>query len=130
MSPTERVRVTVGLTPAGSEALTKVMSTKWFATEMDAYKVAIAVALRSEINVDQPLVGVTTKFNMGSLDPDGKLVALIESVFGARAGDPGVLAERLAEQGLGIIATKLLDHEERLTDVLGIPSDSPSNPES
>ena len=125
MRPAERARITVGLTPAGSEALAKVIATKWFATEMDAYKVAIAVALRSEINVDQPLVGATTKFNIGSLDPDGRLVALIESVLGSQAGDPGALAERLADQGLVILATRLVDNEEKLIDVLGIPTDTP-----
>ena len=96
------------------------MATHWFATEMDAYKVAIALALRAEINVDQPLVGSTTKFNIGSLDQDGKVVALIRTFRGPQSGDPVVLAERLAEQGLIVLAAKLDDETQPLSDVLGL----------
>ncbi len=101
------------------------MATNWFATEMDAYKVAIALALRAEINVDQPLAGSTTKFNIGSLDPDGKVVTLIRTFRGSQAGDPVVLAERLAEQGLIVLATKLEDETQTLSDVLGLVAEDP-----
>jgi hypothetical protein len=105
------------------------MATKWFAEERDAYKVGIAIALRAEINVDQPLGGTTTKFNIGTLDPDQKLVALIQTLLGSDAGDPVVLAERLAEQGLLVLAAKLVDQEEKLSDVLGVGSEDPSDAE-
>jgi hypothetical protein len=129
LSASERGRVTVGLTPAGAEALAKVMSTNWFAEEKDAYKVGIAIALRAEINVDQPLGGATTKFNIGTLDPDQKVVALIQTFLGSEAGDPVVLAERLAEQGLLVLAAKLVDQEEKLSDVLGVGSEDSSDAE-
>ena len=123
-STEEKGKVTVGLTDEGTAALNRVMETGWFQTEMDAYKVAIAMALARNIDVRAPLTGVTTKFNVGSLDRDGKLARAVRVLGSENTASPFDYAERLADAGIRVLATKLVDHEETLSHVLGIGSDT------
>lgn len=116
----DRGRITVGVTDIGNAALAKLMTTNLFAAEMDAYKVAIALALRAGLSSDQPLSGVKTKFNIGSLDPDGSLVELVRLLDSSGVGDPVARAERLADSGLAMLASRLVDSEQLLTEALGI----------
>jgi hypothetical protein len=112
-------RVTVGLTQVGLGHLSEVLETGWFEEEMDAYRVAIAVALARGLCADAGgMVGVKTKFNVGSLDNDGKLRTLITTLAPSSGDRPYEHAERLAEAGVAYLAEKLGRQGATLTDVL------------
>ena len=120
ITPDEKGRITVGLTADGDAALKRLMETGWFQVEMDAYKVAISVALARGIDVRGPLTGVTTKFNVGGLDRDGKLARAIRMLGSEKTVSIFDYAERLADAGIRVLATKLIDQEETLSQVLGL----------
>src|SRR3989442_14695823 len=103
-------KVTVGLTPTGAANLERVIHTGWFKTDLDAYRLAIGVALARGLLADpKSMVGVKTKFNVGSLDPDGRIRTMINLMVpdaGPRAYEH---AERRAEAGLEFLAQSLAD---------------------
>src|SRR4051794_6373029 len=112
--PTDRDKVTVGVTAVGAANLEAVMQTRWFIEEMDAYRAAIALALRLGVTPISPLTAVQTKYNVGSLDRDGKLVALIRILSPDAAGRPYEYAERLADAGLVALRSRLVDEDALL----------------
>ena len=72
------MKVTVGLTGEGDQNLADLMETGWFESEMVAYLVAVSTALSRALVVSQaPLTGVGTKWNVGSLDKDGRLREMV-----------------------------------------------------
>lgn len=102
-------KVTVGLTPEAEEKLETVMASSFFREELTAYRVAIAVALaRDTVTAEEEMNKVKTKFNIGSLERDGRLRDLIELLRPTASQDSMVsLAERLADAGLHIMADHL-----------------------
>lgn len=112
-------RVTVGLTPEGEQKLATVMESRFFTEELTAYRVAIAVALaEDEVETSGELKNVRTKFNVGSLEQEGRLREMIELLKpqGAEAGVM-TLAERLADAGLEILAQQV-EQGKPLRDIL------------
>lgn len=112
-------KVTVGLTPDGDNRLDEVMESEFFEEELTAYRVAISVALAHDVATDRDqMKKVRTKFNVGSLEEDGRLRELIE-VLRPYAGADQVfsLAERLADAGLRILAERVRN-DKPLRDVL------------
>lgn len=102
-------RVTVGLTPEGERQLAQVMESRFFTEELTAYRVAIAVALaEDEVTPREEMKNVRTKFNVGSLEEEGRLRDIVELVKPHASGE-GVmnLAERLADAGIKIIAREV-----------------------
>lgn len=120
MPGADRGRVTVGVTEAGASALVRIMETGFFGTEMDAYKVAVALALRAGVRADESVTGVTTKWNIGSLDPDGLLADLVDVLDRGGTGDPIDRAQRLADIGLSMLVTRLVDSGQTLSEALDI----------
>src|SRR6266851_266796 len=112
-------KITVGLTPAGGASLEREMGTGRFKTDLDAYRLAISVALARGLVADpDAMTGVKTKFNVGSLDPDGRIrtmIGLMVPEAGTRVYDH---AERRAEAGLEFLARKLVDDNALLSEVL------------
>lgn len=117
-------RVTLGLTSEGAANLERVMESKWFGTEIAAYRAAIAVALASgTAKSSDEMKEMTTKFNQGSLDPDGSVRDLI--LLFADGDDrerPMAFAERLAEAGLADMAARLSNDPIGLAEALGLTS--------
>ncbi len=121
-----RDRVTVGVTPEGATNLELLMLSQWFADEVDAYRTAIAVAISQRLDVsDSTLPGVQTKYNVGTLDRDGRLANLVRGLV---AGPPDRVyeySERLADAGLRYLKSRLVDQGAMLTEVLSGPSPEP-----
>ena len=112
-------KVTVGLTPEGSTNLTALMETKWFDDEVDAYRLAIAIALNRRLPVAKAgLTGVTTKYNRGTLDRDGRIRVLISALAPEGAARPYEMAELLADAGLRFLKQRLIDEHLLLSEVL------------
>ncbi len=73
-----------------------------FASELDAAKFAMAYAVKVGATA-----GVTentgTKWNVGSVDPDGSLRVLLEALY-PENGEPYRLTEHLMNEGIRLIA--------------------------
>lgn len=108
---------TVGLNDEGAKNLEAIMATEWFNEEIDAFRLAISVALAND-NIDEETSGVTTKWNVGTLDPDGKLRAMIKAISDEEVSRPFARAEALASAGLVYLKRRLVDENARLADVL------------
>lgn len=116
--PEDNDKVTVGLTAEGRAALAEIMATGWFRDEVDAYRVAIALALSKGLVTDESrLTGVETKFNVGTLNRNDEVRQLL-SRLGPEGTRPIEYAERLADAGLRFLSTKLVQQDEMLSDVL------------
>jgi hypothetical protein len=109
----------IGLTKAGQEGLSILMSDERFASESDAYKFGIAYALATGLTPeDAPEGGYGTKFNAaGGIDID-RVIADLLRVLGVGDPDrPYTTAERLAEAGITALARRLENHES-LAEIL------------
>jgi hypothetical protein len=114
--PNERDRVTVGVTPDGAENLAALMETGWFQDEMDAYRLAISTALSEAL--DAPSIsGAQTKFNVGTLDRDGRLRQLVTLLHDSPR--PYEDSERLAHAGLQLLRRRIVDDQMTLAEALG-----------
>lgn len=110
----------VGLSVDGNdhiEHLTKVH--KWFETGIDAYRVAVAVALArgmQESDLKLPKQR-TTKYGVGTLDESGKLREMIITLRPELSDRPYAHSEWLAEIGLSIIRNEL-EEGKYLIDII------------
>ena len=119
MADEPKDKVTVGVTAAGAANLAKMMQTGWFKEEVDAYRLAISVALaRGLVGDPKAMAGLKTKFNVGSLDPDGRIRTMIGLMVADAGSRPYEHAERRAEAGLEFLARRLVDENVMLSDVL------------
>src|SRR5438874_7527609 len=110
-------KVTVGLTAEGFRNLDALVETKWFDDGVDAYRLAIATALRHRLPV-VALTGVTTKYNRGTLDKDGRVRTLISALAPEHAARPYEYAELLADAGLRFLKQRLVDEHLLLSEVV------------
>lgn len=101
---------TIGVTQNGARVLADLMKTDQFATEVDAAKFAMAVAIRSGVEPGAT-EGADTKWNVGTVDQDQSLRLIVEAVY-ENVGEPYRLIEHLMDQGL-----------RRLDAGAGIPPD-------
>jgi hypothetical protein len=121
-----RDRVTVGVTPEGARNIELLMQTGWFADEVDAYRTSIAVAISHGLDVTESnLPGVQTKYNVGTLDRDGRLARLVRGLVDGQPPRPYEYCERLADAGLRYLRSRLVDQGAMLTEVLTGPSREP-----
>jgi len=123
--PEERDRVTVGITPTAATALERLMETGWFRDEMDAYRLAIAAAIAAGLE-GEPISGAQTKYNVGTLDRDGRMRDLLVAVRGSTR--PYEDAERLANTGLALLRDRLVDRDETLAEALGFDRPKDADP--
>ena len=96
---------TIGITKANAAALAGLVSAGRFGSELDAAKFAMAYAIKTGMsggNTD----GAETKWNVGSVDPDGSLRSLLEALCPGGA-EPYRLAEHLMNEGIKGLATKI-----------------------
>lgn len=96
---------TIGITKGNAAALAQLVASGHFGSELDAAKFAMAHAISNGIE-GGTAEGAETKWNVGSVDPDGSLRSLVEALF-PDASEPYRLAEPLMNEGIGLLATKV-----------------------
>jgi len=105
---------TLGVTKANEARLAILVEAGYFGSELEAAKFAMAHAI-NQGSTAVPVEGAPTKWNVGTVDPDGSLKALIEALY-PEAREPYRLVEQLMNEGL-----RLLDPGNSLPpDVPGI----------
>jgi hypothetical protein len=121
--PEERDRVTVGVTSDGAANLELLMQSGWFTEEVDAYRTAIATAISYSLDVsDVTLSGIQTKYNVGTLDRDGRLLSLVRGLVPGAPARIYEYCERLADAGLRYLRARIVDQGAMLSDVLSPPN--------
>ena len=112
-------RRTLGVTTEGAHALEEIMNTGWFAEEMDAYRVAISLAFANDL-VKEPseMAGTSTKWNVGTLDPDDMLLSMVSALSNETLERPYAHAEARAAAGLLYLKRRLVDEKAELADIL------------
>lgn len=112
-------RRTLGVTPAAQQLLDSLMALGWFRQEADVFRLAVSVGLARGLKKDpSDLVGLTTKWNVGTLDSDGRLRDLVRSLAPESGDHPLVYAELTAHAGLEWLKTKLVDEHAMLSEAL------------
>lgn len=92
---------TIGVTKANAAVLQRLVDAGHFGSELDAAKFAMAFAVRRGVPAGAT-DGAETKWNVGSVDPDGSLRALIDSFY-PDVPDPYRVLEHLVNEGLRAI---------------------------
>lgn len=93
---------TIGITSLNAAPLADLMTRGRFATELDAAKFAMAHAISSGV-LPGISEGTETKWNVGSVDPDGSLRSLLEALF-PEMTEPYRAAEYLMNEGIRALA--------------------------
>jgi len=105
---------TIGITSANERVLTLLAAEGLFASEIEAAKFAMAHAIDKGITRGTT-DGAGTKWNVGSVDSDGALKAVVEALF-PEESQPYRLIEHLMNEGL-----RLFDKGHTLPpDVAGV----------
>jgi len=95
---------TIGITKPNATALMQLVSAGHFASELDAAKFALAHAIKSGVRGGSA-EGAETKWNVGSVDPDGSMRSLLEALF-PEIDEPYRLAEHLMNEGIKLLAAR------------------------
>ena len=90
---------TVGLSKAGRGRIQRLKENGHFAEQVDAYRFAVALALAAGAEPSEPVGERVTMFNVGTLDPDGRVATAVSTLAETDGEDPYRVAERLAEWG-------------------------------
>ncbi|MDA1334341.1 MAG: hypothetical protein O2797_08995 [Bacteroidetes bacterium] len=89
---------TIGVTRENQAALSELVDDGYFASEIDAAKFAMAHAIKNDLQ-SRRTPGADTKWNVGSVDPDGTLAALLRTLY-PETCEPYRLLEDLINVGL------------------------------
>ena len=112
-------RVTLGVTPAAQQLLDSLMALGWFKEEADLFRLAVSVALAHGLSKDPSELGSrNTKWNIGTINSDGRLRDLVIALAPENAERPFAYAELAAHAGLEWLKTKLVDGHAMLSEVL------------
>jgi hypothetical protein len=96
---------TIGITKANATALLQLVAAGHFASELDAAKFAMAHAIKAGVH-SGTAEGAETKWNVGSVDPDGSMRSLLEALF-PDTDEPYRLAEHLMNEGVRLLTAKV-----------------------
>lgn len=96
---------TIGVTKANASSLAQLVSSGHFGSELDAAKFAMAHAIKSGVQIGSA-EGAETKWNVGSVDPDGSMRSLLEALF-PETDEPYRLAEHLINEGIKLLASRV-----------------------
>lgn len=94
---------TIGITSANERVLTALVIEGLFSSEIEAAKFAMARAIDTGVTRGTT-DGAGTKWNVGSVDSDGALKAVIEALFPDET-QPYRLVEHLMNEGLRLFDT-------------------------
>jgi hypothetical protein len=104
---------TIGITSANERVLATVIEAGCFASELEAAKFAMGVAIDQGVGVGVT-EGANTKWNVGTADSDQSLKAIIEAMY-PEVVEPYRLIEHLMNEGL-----QRLDGGQLPPDVVGV----------
>lgn len=93
---------TIGITPENQGALQRLVLNGRFGSELDAARFAMAHAINNEA-VAGKTSGTDTKWNVGSVDPDGGIRAVVSAIY-PDVDEPYRLIEHLINEGIRDIA--------------------------
>jgi hypothetical protein len=112
MAKTAEDKQQIGLTDEADEWL-KGLTTKYFASQTDAYRFAITYAIAAGLDpAGAPQSGYVTKYNaLGTLESGSSLRDLLEILAVGEPGRPFATAEKLAELGVREISRRLEGNE-------------------
>jgi len=96
---------TIGITKANAAGLIQIVAAGHFGSELDAAKFAMAHAIKSGV-ASGSADGAETKWNVGSVDPDGSMRSLLEALY-PDASEPYRLAEHLINEGIAMLAARV-----------------------
>lgn len=96
---------TIGITKANAAPLAAIVAAGGFGSELDAAKFAMAYALTTGVP-DGKTDGAETKWNVGSVDPDGSMRSLLEALC-PHTAEPYRLVEHLMNEGIRTLAAKV-----------------------
>lgn len=113
---------TIGITKANAATLIELERAGRFASELDAAKFAMAFAIRSGV-AQGSTEGAETKWNAGSVDPDGSVRSLVEALC-PDVTEPYRLVEHLMNEGIAMLKNELSGGAD-LYDVM-FPAKQPS----
>ena len=119
---------TIGVTEAADGVLAVMVEQGHFSDGIDAAKFAMALAINAGANADDrdlTVEGTTTKWNVGSFDPDSQLRSLIDALY-PDVGQPYRLLEFLIDDGLHRVS----EHMESVgeLDVIALLDEAGSRP--
>ncbi len=106
---------TLGVSEAADRVLAVMVEQGHFADGIDAAKFAMALAINAGAHADEQdltVEGTTTKWNVGSFDPDSQLRSLIDALY-AGVDQPYRLLEFLIDDGL----RRVSDHMESVGEL-------------
>ena len=96
---------TIGVTKTNAATLADLVATGHFGSELDAAKFAMAYAIKEGVAAGTA-DGAETKWNVGSVDPDGSMRSLLEAMY-PNGTEPYRLAEHLMNEGIKNLAETL-----------------------
>lgn len=100
-------KTTIGVTVENQRTLDTIEEQGNFEDQMDAARFAFAYAIRRNIE-PSPAEAASTKWNVGSFDPDRSLRAVIEALFPDQE-TPYRAIEGLINEGLRLLQARLDD---------------------
>jgi hypothetical protein len=106
---------TIGITKANAAPLSQLVTAGQFGSELDAAKFAMSYAITQGTPAGIA-DGAETKWNVGSVDPDGSLRSLIEALFPDET-EPYRLTEHLMNEGIRGL-TDLLEEGGDIYEIL------------
>lgn len=98
---------TLGVTKGNAAAFEKLVAIGRFGAELDAAKFAMAYAIKSGVTQGSTESG-DTKWNVGSVDPDGSVRALIETLY-PEVTEPYRFVEHLMNEGIRLLSARFAD---------------------
>ena len=100
-------KTTIGVTAENQRTLDTLEEQGSFADQMDAARFALAFAIRSHV-APGAVEGTSTKWNVGSFDPDRSLSAVINAIFPEQSA-PYRAVEGLINEGLQLLQLRIND---------------------
>jgi hypothetical protein len=113
-------RIQIGLPRTAFPLLEELVDeTPWFRQQLDAYRVAISVALARDMKPSKD-ESYETKFSTSSVDPDRALRELVLTLAPECGERPYDYAQRLANKGVRYLHNELVKRGRPLPEVLGV----------
>jgi hypothetical protein len=114
----------VGLPKASFAMLEELVdTTPWFAQQLDAYRLAVMLAVSRGWRPSTSAEGFETKFSVSSLDPDGTLRDLVLSFVPEASARPYDAIQRLAVAGVAFLHQEVVVASRPVGEILTMAED-------
>ena len=114
------MKIGIGLSEITDRKLKQLIEDQYFRHPLDVYRFAIGLALAKEVNPPEIDSTLSTKYNIGSLDPDRSIKQAIEVLMGEQLTgiDAYEMAERLIEWGINELDSQAKNGRINFVDLL------------